>query len=138
MTTEPNNPASKPDPEDHGQPAGTPAPGHGVPVYPSAPPAPYGNQGYQGQPGYPTQQQEPYAGYPLQPRTNTLAIIAFISSFFISLAGVIMGHLALKQIKRTGEGGRGLAIAALVIGYAGIVFGLILLVVFIGAYNYGY
>lgn len=147
MTIEPKNPASQPDPEDHRQPAKNPFPGHGVPAYPPAPPAPpapHGNQGYPGYPGYqgyqgyPMQQQVPYAGFAQQPRTNTLAVIAFISSFFLSLAGVIMGHLALNQIKRTGEGGRGLAIAALVLGYAGIAFGLILLIIFVGAYNYGY
>ncbi|WP_427007514.1 DUF4190 domain-containing protein [Pseudarthrobacter sp. H2] len=51
-------------------------------------------------------------------RTNTLAIAAFVSSFIIGMTGVILGHIALTQIKTTGEGGRGLAIAALVIGYA--------------------
>ncbi|MEO8222608.1 MAG: thioredoxin domain-containing protein [Specibacter sp.] len=49
--------------------------------------------------------------------TNTLAIVSLVSSFFVGLAGVITGHIALNQIKRTGEEGRGLAIAGLVIGY---------------------
>ena len=31
--------------------------------------------------------------------------------------GIILGHVARGQIKQTGEGGRGLATAALVIGY---------------------
>lgn len=59
-------------------------------------------------------------------KTNTLAIVSLISSFFVSLLGVIFGHIALSQIKRTGEGGRGLAIAGLVIGYLGIVAGIII------------
>jgi len=31
--------------------------------------------------------------------------------------GIVLGHISLAQIKRTGEQGRGLAIAGLVIGY---------------------
>ena len=56
--------------------------------------------------------QPPYQGYaPAPAKTNSLAIAALVSSFFISLLGVILGHIALNQIKTTGEGGRGLAIA---------------------------
>ncbi|MBT2595996.1 DUF4190 domain-containing protein [Arthrobacter sp. ISL-72] len=51
-------------------------------------------------------------------RTNTLAIAAFASSFIIGVTGVILGFIALNQIKTTGERGRGLAIAALVVGCA--------------------
>lgn len=50
-----------------------------------------------------------------------VAIAALISSFFIGPAGVILGHIALHQIKTTRQGGRGLAIAALVVGYAAMV-----------------
>jgi peptidyl-prolyl cis-trans isomerase B (cyclophilin B) len=49
-------------------------------------------------------------------RINALAIAAFASSFFIGVTGVILGFIALHQIKTTGERGRGLAIAALVVG----------------------
>lgn len=60
-----------------------------------------------------------YPGQPQQPpqKTNTLAIIALISSFFISVLGIVLGHIALSQIKKTGEGGRGLALAGTIIGY---------------------
>lgn len=51
-------------------------------------------------------------------RTNPLAIAAFVSSFLIGVTGVILGFIALNQIKTTGERGRGLAIAALVVGCA--------------------
>ncbi len=54
-------------------------------------------------------------------RTNPLAIAAFVTSFFVGISGVILGHIALHQIKRTGEGGRWLAVAALVIGYSATV-----------------
>jgi Domain of unknown function (DUF4190) len=85
-------------------------------------------------PQYQPQPQHQYQGYPPAPqKTNTLAIIALVASFFISLAGVIMGHIALGQIKRTGEGGRGLAIAALVIGYASMAIGLVVFIIMMGA-----
>ncbi|WP_374947950.1 DUF4190 domain-containing protein [Agreia sp.] len=87
---------------------------------PNQPPVPYQN---------PT---PPYGGYqgggysPVQePRYNVLAIVSLVSAFFISLVAVITGHMALGQIKRTGEKGRGLAIAGLVIGYIGIVGSII-------------
>lgn len=78
------------------------------------------------------QYQPQYQGYqqPNMPaKTNTLAIIALVSSFFISLLGVILGHIALNQIKTTGEGGRGLAIAALVIGYVSMALAVILIII---------
>ena len=43
----------------------------------------------------------------------------------MSLAAIITGHIALSQIKKTGEQGRGLAIAGLIIGYIGLVVGII-------------
>lgn len=55
-------------------------------------------------------------------KTNTLAIVSFVSSFFISLVAVITGHIAVSQIKKTKEKGKGFAIAGLVIGYVGIFF----------------
>lgn len=73
--------------------------------------------------GYHQSQQQAYqqghlqGTFPQAPKTNTLAIVAFVGSFFVSLVGIICGHIALKQIKRTGEGGRGLALAGTIIGY---------------------
>lgn len=63
---------------------------------------------------------QPYIPFPVAPKTNTLAIVSLVSSFFVSLVAVITGHIALGQIKQRGEAGRGLAIAGLVIGYLGI------------------
>jgi hypothetical protein len=73
---------------------------------------------------YDAQQQYPYA--PTAP-TNVLAIVALVSAFFIPVAGIVCGHLALGQIKRTGENGRGLALAGLIIGY--VLTALILLMI---------
>ncbi len=67
----------------------------------------------------------PYAAAATGPKTNTLAIISLVLAFFISLGAVICGHIALGQIKKTGENGRGLAIAGLVLGYLGLVAGFI-------------
>jgi hypothetical protein len=90
------------------------------PVTPPPPPAyqppVYQAPGYQ-QPGYP---QQGYAtpGYaPAGPRTNTLAIVALVLGFVVPLGGIICGHIALSQIKRTGEGGHGLALAGTILGY---------------------
>jgi len=70
-----------------------------------------------------------YAGAPASQKTNVLAIVSLVSSFFISLVGIITGHIALSQIKKTGEQGRGLAIAGLIIGYIGLVVGIIVAIV---------
>lgn len=70
----------------------------------------------------------PAGAVPAAGATNSLAIAAFICAFFFGVPAVVLGHVALSRIARTGEGGRGLAIAALVLGYIGIASGLILLV----------
>jgi hypothetical protein len=51
------------------------------------------------------------------PPMNTLAILALVLSFVVSIGGIVCGHLALAQIKRTGESGRELALAGLIVGY---------------------
>ncbi|WP_280763349.1 DUF4190 domain-containing protein [Prescottella agglutinans] len=44
-------------------------------------------------------------------------------------ATLVFGHIALSQIRRTGESGRGMAIAGLVLGYISIVFWLVILLI---------
>jgi hypothetical protein len=63
----------------------------------------------------------PQQAYAQRPTTNVLAIISLISAFVFSAAAIVTGHIALSQIKRTGETGRGLAFAGLIIGYIGVV-----------------
>lgn len=58
-----------------------------------------------------------------------MAIVAFIVTFFINIVGIILGFIALSQIKRTGEKGHGLALAAIIIGFASIVLGIIITIV---------
>jgi hypothetical protein len=69
----------------------------------------------------------PPTAWPARTETNGLAAASLIASLFWvwalgSLAAVIFGHVALRQIDSS-EGrqtGRGMAIAGLVIGYLGI------------------
>ena len=72
----------------------------------------------------------PPAVPPSQPRkTNALAIASFVLSLMCgSILSVVLGHVALSQIRKTNEGGRGLAIAGLVIGYITLVLGIIFLI----------
>ncbi|WP_245819651.1 DUF4190 domain-containing protein [Rhodococcoides yunnanense] len=48
-----------------------------------------------------------------------MAIAALVGALFIAPLGIILGHISLSQIKRSGEQGRGLALAGAIIGYLG-------------------
>jgi len=55
-------------------------------------------------------------------KTNVLAIVSLVTSIIgLSIVGIITGHIGMNQIKKTGESGRGLATAGLIIGYLGLV-----------------
>ena len=108
----------------------TPPPPPGAPGPPFGPPP--------GPPGPPT---GPYPGAPgasggwgavpyTPPRpTNSLAIVSLVAGcaqfvgFCVigSLVAIVTGHIARRQIKRTGEQGGGLALAGLILGYIGLV-----------------
>jgi len=49
-------------------------------------------------------------------RTSTLSILAFVAAFVVSVAGIVLGVIALVQLRGSGESGRALAVAAIVIG----------------------
>ncbi|WP_019631627.1 DUF4190 domain-containing protein [Actinomadura atramentaria] len=99
---------------------------------------PYGQ--YSQQPA-PVQHHYYGGGPPVQPATNGMAtasmilgLIGILFCGFTSVLAIIFGHVAQSQIKRTGEGGSGMAVAGLVLGY--IVTGIWLIVwicYFIGA-----
>ncbi|MCY7413595.1 MAG: DUF4190 domain-containing protein [Salinibacterium sp.] len=58
---------------------------------------------------------------------NVLSIVSLATSVLgLGLVGVITGHIALSQIKKSAEQGRVLAIIGLILGYLGIVIGVIL------------
>ena len=126
------SPWSSPGPQ--APPDGFPAQAPGYPPYPQqqdAPPFPP-QQGY---PGYPPPQYPPYAqqqygyygygygygpAYGQQPGTNGLAVAAMVMGivgfFWITpILGLIFGFVALSQCKRTGQQGRGMAIAGIIL-----------------------
>ena len=64
-------------------------------------------------------------------RTNVLAIIGLVLSIFFPVVGAIVGHVALNQIKKTGEEGRGIALAAVIVGWT--LTGLAIIAVIVAA-----
>jgi hypothetical protein len=86
---------------------------------PGYPPAGYPPAGY-GPPGPPPGYGPPWyppPGYPVYGRpTNTMAILALVLAFVFAPAGLILGIVARKQIRQTGEDGDGLALAGIIVG----------------------
>jgi hypothetical protein len=118
-------------------------------TYPQDPNNPYGQQpppsgGYQ-QPGY-GQQYPPSGGYPQYPPSpgypgmpgrpregSGLAVGALVCSilgifvcFLVTVAGIVMGHIAHGKAKRGEADGQGVALAAIIVGYAGIALNIAL------------
>ena len=78
----------------------------------------YAEQPAPAAPGAPAVSAMPGAPVPpAQQPTNTLAILSLILAFIVAPAGIITGHIALGKIKRTGEPGRGIALAGTIVGY---------------------
>ena len=106
---------------------GTPAPPYGAQPYGAQPygAQPYGAQPYGAQRYYGT--PPAYYGAPGSASTNGLAIAALVTGIVgVSLVAVILGHMAISQINKTGQQGKGMAIAGLVLGYLGMLFGIII------------
>ncbi len=61
---------------------------------------------------------------------NTLAILAFVFVWLTVIVGLVLGYIALSQIKRTGERGHGLALAAVIIGWIGLALAIIATIFF--------
>lgn len=116
-----------PTPQDPGQPYSQ------QPYQPQNPQPPYGQQPYAQQPygvqpyGVQPQYSAGYApqyGAPTRPN-NSMAVVALVAGicgftavpFIGSIVAVITGHMARKQIRQTGEGGDGMAVAGLVMGW---------------------
>ncbi|MEU4551099.1 uncharacterized protein DUF4190 [Micromonospora violae] len=112
-------------------PAGQPLPGYAPPAYA---PSGYAPSGYPPQyPGY---------GYPQPPKTNGLAIAALVlalvgfTSCITAPIGAILGHVAQKQIRLSGEGGAGMAKAAIIVGWILTGFLVLVLVFYVAAIIY--
>jgi hypothetical protein len=126
----------------------------GYPPPPAYPQPDYQQQGYQQAgypppgmppPGYPPQYQGGYGGYgapydpyaPARPvGTNGKAIAALVTSlsglFFCgvpSIVGVILGIIAMRETKRTGQEGHGMALAGVIVGALSVVGWLVYVVV---------
>ena len=84
----------------------------------------------------PPPQPNPYAASPAS-TTNTLAIVSLVLSiaglftFVTAIGGVVCGHIALGQTRRTGEEGQGFALGGIITGY--VVIGLYVLGLILGA-----
>jgi hypothetical protein len=78
-------------------------------------------------------------------QTNSLALVSFITALaapFGHLVGVggitliivsiVTGHMARGQIRRTGEGGGGFALAGLIISYAHLAISALVFIFFFG------
>ncbi|MCR6493056.1 DUF4190 domain-containing protein [Cellulomonas sp. P24] len=122
-----------------------------------APAAPYGQQAYgqqaYGQPAYGQQYAAPqYTSYPqsgtyapgaqwAQPqKTNGMAIAALVlglagivTAGAAGILGLIFGIIGMRQISRTGDAGKGMAIAGIVLGSLGILFFALVVIGFVMA-----
>jgi hypothetical protein len=70
-----------------------------------------------------------------------MATASLICSIFgccgiVAIVGVVLGFVSLNQIKMSGEGGRGMAIAGIVIGFVWIALHIILAIIRIGLGHY--
>jgi len=121
---------------DYPPPAGYPQPGYQQAGYPPPGMPP---------PGYPPQYQGGYGGYgapydpyaPARPvGTNGKAIAALVTSLsglvfcgVPSIVGLILGVIAMRETKRTGQEGHGMALAGVIVGALSVVGWLVYVVI---------
>ncbi len=95
-----------------------PAGGYGYP------PPPAGGYGYPPPPGYPPPQMAGTNGFAVA--SLLCSLFGWVCMFIGAFLGIIFGFVALSQIKRTGQKGRGMAIAGIVVGAVVVVLGIAL------------
>ncbi|WP_433545869.1 DUF4190 domain-containing protein [Streptomyces sp. CA-294286] len=123
-----------PPPQAYGAPSfGAPAPGqspYGQPPYGQSP---YGQSPHP-QPSYPQAPygQSPYAAHPYgpppaPPAANGLAVASLVTGIVCCVPplGLILGLVALAQIKKRGDSGKGLAVAGMVLSSLSVVLVLV-------------
>ncbi len=83
--------------------------------------------------------------YPMQygvppRRTNGLAVASLVCGigqvffwFLAAIPAVVLGHMARRQIRQTGEDGAGMALAGLILGWIGIVATVLFVAVIVAA-----
>ncbi len=139
---------SYPDPDPASPGFASPPPGSGGPTYPGAgasPPGPAPAPSYGPPPvgGYAYPAAGTSYGYTGAPKNNGLAIAAMVCSFFFwiyglgAILGIVFGFIARSQIKKSNgtQRGEGMALAGIIIGFAGIVIGIILIIVVVVVVN---
>jgi hypothetical protein len=123
-------PSTYPQPAAYQQPGTYPPPGYLQPA--GYPPAAYPQNVMQ---GVPVQPGAAFSGR----QTNSLAVAALVCGivqfvgFWLlgTIPAIVLGHMARKQIRQRGEQGAGLAIAGLILGYAGLALTVIFVIVII-------
>jgi uncharacterized membrane protein len=77
-----------------------------------------------------------FPGQPVKRPTSQLAIAALVCGiaqiffgFLTGIPAIILGHLARRRIRETGEDGDGMALAGLILGYIGVVLSVVVIVV---------
>ena len=71
-------------------------------------------------------------------KLNTLAVVSIATALTSigAVAAIITGHVALTQIKKSGQSGRGLALAGTIVGYVTIAFWILTTIGFLIAGTY--
>lgn len=65
-------------------------------------------------------------------KTNTIALLSLIFGLLgFGVVPIVLGHIARSQMRRTGEAGRGMALAGLILGYVIVGFGVAYVVVWV-------
>jgi hypothetical protein len=77
----------------------------------------------------------PPSGVRARPGTNSLAIASLACGIgqamfwiFSGIPAIVLGHIARKQIRRTGQDGDGMALGGLILGYVGVLLSALLLI----------
>jgi hypothetical protein len=73
--------------------------------------------------------------------TNTLAVFSFMASIFFflwlpSILAIVLGSIALSRIERTGQAGKGLAMLGIVLGFIGMIGGIVVFVLLMNSVSH--
>jgi hypothetical protein len=72
-------------------------------------------------------------------QTSPLAIVSMVCGMValvlgpLAILAIVFGHIVRGQVRRTGEGGRGIATAGLILGYLVLIVGIALVVAFLAS-----
>lgn len=113
------------DPQQPGTPPNGPEQAPAVAAAPPAPPAPPA-------PSYAARPPAPRSALPTTlAQTNTFALVAIILAFLQPIGAIVFGHMALSQIKRNGDAGRGIALTGLIVGYVSVAFFVVFILLYV-------